>query len=141
MLTDIQPLEKRLAKIEKERTRVMDLFRMGLIDEKEVQGQLEPLNNQRHAIKLHIDDLKAAKGVWEISNSKIEEIIGDLTKEVRHADPKNKKRVIQTLFREIQIFPKEGSPWKRKLTINGVYLPLTGVFVASPTGFEPVLPA
>jgi hypothetical protein len=114
---------------------------MGLIDEMDVHIQLEPLNGQRQAIQLNIDDLKAAKGVWTVSNSEIEGIVGNLAKEVRHEEPKNKKRVIQTLFREILIFPKEGSPWRRKLTINGIYLPLTGVFMASPTGFEPVLPA
>ena len=52
-----------------------------------------------------------------------------------------KKRFFQALFKEIRIFPKEGRPWKRKLEIKGVYLPLTGVFVASPRGFEPLLPA
>ena len=139
--SDIQPLEKRLGKIEKERKRVMDLFRMGLIDEVEVHSQLGPLNDQRQAIQLNIDDLRAAKGVWAVSNSDIENIVGNLAKEVRHAEPKNKKRVIQTLFREILVFPKEGSPWRRKLTIKGIYLPLTGVFVASPRGFEPLLPA
>ena len=136
--TDIQPLEMQSAKIEKERKRAMDLFRMGLINEEEVQGQLEPLNDQRHAIQAHIDDLKASEGVWEVSDSYIDGIVGNLSKEVRNADPENKKRVIQTLFREILIFPKEGSPWRRKLTIKGIYLPLTGVFVASPRGFEPL---
>ena len=138
---DIQPLEKRLAKIEKERIRVKALFRMGLIDEKEVQDELEPLNDQRQVVRSHIDDLKASKGVLEISNSKIKETIDGLAKEVHLAGPKTKKRVIQALFHEILIFPKEGSPWRRRLTINGIYLPLTGVFLASPTGFEPVLPA
>jgi hypothetical protein len=56
-------------------------------------------------------------------------------------DLKIKKKVFQTLFREIRIFPKEGRRWKRILEIKGGYLSLNGVFVASPTGFEPVLPA
>jgi hypothetical protein len=67
-------------------------------------------------------------------------IIGNIDKEINLADPKIKKRVFQTLFREVRIFPKD-VPGKRRLEIKGVYLPLTGVIVASPTGFEPVLPA
>jgi len=59
---------------------------------------------------------------------------------VRHAGSKTKKRVIQTLFREILVFPKAGSPWRRKLTIKGVYLLLARVFMAFPKGFEPRLP-
>ena len=139
--TEIEPLEKRLVKIEKERERVMGLYRMGLINEDEVQDQLAPLNLQKQAIQSNVDDLRASEGAWQVSKAEIEKIIGSLAKELRHADPINKKRVIQTLFREIQIFPKEGTPWRRKLTIKGVYLPLTGLFVASPRGFEPLSPA
>jgi hypothetical protein len=138
---EVESLEKRLVKIERERKRVMDLFRMGLIDEKEVHDQLKPLNDQRHVIQLSIDEFKLANGAWNVSTSEIKEIVENLAKEVRHASQKNEKRVIQTLFREILIFPKEGSPWRRKLTVKGVYLPLTGVFVASPRGFEPLSPA
>ena len=82
--------------------------------------------------------LKASTGAWEVSSAEIKAIISNLAKEVDHADPKIKKRVFQTLFREVQIFPKEGCPWKRRLEIKGVYLPLTGVFVESPRGFEPL---
>jgi len=63
-----------------------------------------------------------------------------LLKRQKNADPKIKKRIVQTLFEEILISPKEGDPWETTLEIRGAYLLLTGVFVASPTGFEPVLP-
>ena len=120
---------------------ITEEYHMGLINEHEVQDQLEPLNLQKQAIQSNSDDLRASEGAWQVSRAEIEKIIGSLAKEVRHADPINKKRGIQTLFREIQIFPKEGAPWRRKLTIKGVYLPMTGVFVASPRGFEPLSPA
>jgi hypothetical protein len=139
--TDIQPLVKQMQKIEKERNRVMDLFRMGLIDEEEVNGQLLPLNDQRTAIQMKLDDLKATEGIWQVTDAEIKRIIEGLTDEIRNVEPKTKKRVIQTLFREILIFPKEGSPWRRNITVKGIYLPLTGLLVASPRGFEPLSPA
>ena len=114
---------------------------MSLIEDDEVQEQMKRLNYQRKQFQSGIDELKAAKGAWEISKSEIKAVIDNLSIEVNNADPKIKKRVFQTLFRDVRIFPKEGSPWKRILEIKGVYLPLTGLFVASPRGFEPLLPA
>ncbi len=139
--TDLSYIEKQLARIEKERQKVMNLYQMSLIDDNEVKEQLKPLNHHRERLQSRIDDLKGAEGIWQVSKSDIKAIIDNLSKELDHADPKIKKRVFQTLFREIRIFPKEGRPWKRILEIKGVYLPLTGVFVASPRGFEPLLPA
>ena len=138
---EISKFEKALARIEKEREKIINLYQMGLIEDDEVQEQMKRLNYQRKRFQGGIEELRAAEGAWDISSAKIKAVIDNLSKEVNHADPEIKKRVFQTLFREIMIFPKEGSPWKRILEIKSVYLPLTGVFVASPTGFEPVLPA
>ena len=74
-------------------------------------------------------------------DDEISEVLQNLEREVKHADPKIRKRVIQTLFKEAHIFPKEGAPWERLLEIKGVHVPLTRVNVASPRGFEPLLPA
>ena len=70
----------------------------------------------------------------------IEEVLAHLHDKLENAEPKIKKSLAQSLFRSISIAPKKGSPWERKLTINGSYLPLTGVMVASSRGFEPLLP-
>ena len=69
------------------------------------------------------------------------EVVDNFKEEINHADPKIKKMAIQTLFEEISISPKEGEPWERLLEIKGTCIPLTRLTVASPTGFEPVLPA
>jgi hypothetical protein len=68
-------------------------------------------------------------------------VLQNFKEEVNQSDPKVRKRVIQTLFEEMRIYPKEGNPWNRFLEIKGVYLPLTRLKMASPTGFEPVLSA
>jgi hypothetical protein len=69
------------------------------------------------------------------------EVIENLKEEVNHADPKIRKRAVQALFDEIRIYAKEGDPWQRLLEIKGACLPLTRVSMASPRGFEPLLPA
>jgi hypothetical protein len=75
-----------------------------------------------------------------IRDEDIKEVVRNLKSELNHADPKIRKRVIQTLFEEIKIHPKEGNPWSRMLEISGAYIPLTRLKMASPTRFELVLP-
>jgi hypothetical protein len=101
---------------------------------------LASLNEQKKAVKETLDATKAEAGLVEISDADIKRIIENLSDEASVPDPKRKRRLVQSLLEEVKIFPKEGSPWRRTLEIRGVYLPLTGVFVASPRGFEPLLP-
>ena len=61
-------------------------------------------------------------------------------KEINDADPKIRKRVVQTLLHEMKLHPKEGNPWNRRLEVSGAYIPLTRLKMASPTRFELVLP-
>jgi hypothetical protein len=136
----MKDLEARLHGIEGERNRIMGLYRRELIDEKDIERGLGDLNEQRYRVAAEIERIRAATGLTEVSDATLREVIGRLGEESRCADPKIKKRVVQTLFEEIRISPKEGHPWERTLEIRGVYLPLTGVFVASPRGFEPLLP-
>ncbi len=78
---------------------------------------------------------------WYLSRKDASVVIENLADKVRRADPKIKKRTVQVLLDEIRITPKKGAPWERMLEIKGVHVPLTRVVLASPTGFEPVLPA
>jgi hypothetical protein len=85
--------------------------------------------------------LKSAQGAFEVSDDDIRNAIENFTEEVSHADPKVRKSAVIALFQEVRIFPKEGAPWERILEIKGSCLPLTRLSVASPRGFEPLLPA
>jgi site-specific DNA recombinase len=136
----IDNLKSRLDSIQRERGRLLELYRRALIDDSDVEGELTLLNQQRDAVQAELNRIRDISGVTEVSDRMIAEVISRFSEEVRTADPQIKKRVVQTLFEEILISPKEGNPWERTLEIRGVYLPLTGVFVASPRGFEPLLP-
>ena len=136
----LEPIEKHFKQIKKERQRLIDLFRSGLIERDEVERELTILNEQKRAVIANMVAAKSSSGMVDISDDEIKRIIENLAEEIRKADSKRKKRIVQTLFEEIKIFPKKGDPWERTLEIRGVYLPLTGVFVASPRGFEPLLP-
>jgi hypothetical protein len=99
------------------------------------------LNEQKKSISEESENTKVARRAYEISDTNIKEVIKNFSKEVKKANPKIKKRAVHAPLEEIRIFPKYGSPWKRLLEIKWTCLPLTPVNEASPTGFEPVLPA
>ncbi len=138
---DIQPLEKNLAKIEKEQERLMNLYSRGLVEIEDIEPKLVSIKEQKKAIKENIKHQKASQGVFEVSDDDIRNAIENFAEEVSHANPKIRKSAVIALFQEIRIFPKEGESWQRILEIRRGCLPLTRVSVASPTGFEPVLPA
>ncbi len=138
---DIQPLEKSLAKIEKEQERLMDLYSRGLVEIEVVEPKLASIKEHKLAIKKNIEHQKASQGAFEVSDDDIRYVIENFKEQVSHADAKTRKSAVLALFQEICIFPKEGAPWERLLEIKGSCLPLTRVSVASPRGFEPLLPA
>jgi hypothetical protein len=136
-------LEKSLTKVQQQIDRAMKLYQLGTLDIADIEKQLVPLQEQKKVVSENIDRVRSAKGMGEVSNGQIISVLLHLGEEFRHADPKIRKRVAQTLFEEIRILPKQGTPWKweRLLEIKGVQLPLTRVNVVIPRGIEPRLPA
>ncbi len=137
----ILPLKKRLKQIEKERKRLMDLYRRGLMEMDEVEQELTGLNKTKKAVQDSIDEMHVQQGVAEVDDDTIRHVIGTLGEQVQNADPKIRRRVALNLFQELRIGPKTGSPWARNITAKGIYMPLTGIKMASPRGFEPLSPA
>ena len=139
--SEIPSMEKKLAQIDNQIRRVMKLYRLGTIDEDLIHVELVSLQEQRKAIADNLEKVKSVQGSMEVRDEDIMEVVDNFKEEINHADPKIKKRAVRALFEEIRIFPKQGEPWERLLEIKGACIPLTRLTVASPTGFEPVLPA
>ena len=137
----IQLLEKNPVKIEKQQQKYMDLYSRGLIEIEDIKPKLASIKDQKKTITEKIENQKAVQSAFEISDGDIRSVIENFSEKVSHANPKTKKRAIQALFQEVRIFPKKGEPWEKILEIKGSCLPFTLVFLASPRGFEPLLPA
>ncbi|MDY6868687.1 MAG: hypothetical protein SVT56_12455 [Chloroflexota bacterium] len=93
------------------------------------------------AVSKEIENQQSASKASVVSEDQIREAIDNFTERVDKADPQIKKRVVRTLFDEIRLSPKNGDPWERVFEIKGAGLPLTGVNLAYPRGFEPLSPA
>ena len=138
---ELRPLEKRLTDIERERKRLMDLYRRGLTEMDEVERELAELNTAKADVQARLTDLRAQQGVADVDDDTVRRTIETLGEMAQNADPKVRKQAVMTIFQDLRIGPKEGREGTRKITAKGIYLPLTGVFVASPRGFEPLSPA
>ena len=92
------------------------------------------MQEQKRVLFEGLNEAKAIQQGLEVSADDIVQVIENFREEVKNADPKIRKRAVQTLFDEIRIHPKEGNPWKRFLEVRGTKVPLTGVNVASPRG-------
>ena len=139
--SEIQVLEKRLAGLNRTIKRVMKLYRLETIDADEVEQELVELQEQKRSINEQLDEARSLQASVGISDEAVLEAIDKFREYVFSADPEIKKRAVQTLFDEIRIHPKEGTPWSRYIEFKGVQLPLTRVNLASPRGFEPLSPA
>jgi site-specific DNA recombinase len=138
--SEIKTLEREVAQLDQRIKRVMMLYGLGTIDEREIQTEMQHLQHRKSNLSERLEEARAVQRGLEVSAEEILEVIEKFREEVRHADATTKKRVIQTLLEEIRIHPKNGNPWERIIEVRGIHIPLTRVNVASPTGFEPVLP-
>jgi chromosome segregation ATPase len=133
--SEIKHFERRLAQVDNDIRKVMKLYRLDAIDEREIEIEMQGLQEQKQVISASITEVRAVQMRFEVSADDIVQVIENFREEVRNADPKIRKRAVQTLFDEIRIYSKEGNPWKRFLEVKGTKVPLTGVNVASPRGF------
>ena len=128
--SEIQTLEKRLEGVNRSIKRVMKLYRLETIDTNEVEQELVELQDQKRSINEELDEARSLQANVGVTDEAILEAIEKFREYVFSADPEIRKRAIQTLFTEIRIHPKEGTPWSRYIVqggckvncVNGRYL-------------------
>ncbi len=136
-----EDLKVRMKRVQQEIDKFIDLYRDDILDRDDLRRRTTSLKEQKQLIENRLQEIIKSESASQVSKEKILTVIESLREELHMADPATRKRVIHQLFERIEVFPKEGEVGKRKLVIKGSNLPLTRVYVASPTGFEPVLPA
>ena len=138
---DLSQYDKNLKRLDIKKERLLNLYKNGLVDIEEIKPEVDEIKKQTDEIIKERSRLGLQSDVAEVSDEEIRATIEQFAERVENADPETRKRAVQTLFDEIRISPKVGTPWERNIEIKGVCLPLTGINVASPRGFEPLSPA
>ena len=96
----IKVLEKEIAKIEKQKSRFMDLYGLGSFTPEEIQSKIVPLNEQQKKIEDEIDSLTDDKSVSEEDTIKILNKWDDV---IKHGSFDQIRTLINALIAKIEI--------------------------------------
>lgn len=88
-------LQRELAKIEKQRSRLIDLYSMGQFDAAELTAKIEPLTKSANAIREQLSE--------ERSLDEMEIVIASISDALEHGDPVQIRQLIDALIDHIEI--------------------------------------
>lgn len=104
----INTLQKSLENKDKEKQTILDLYRKGLLEQKDVEIQLKKIADEKIVLNEQIQALKDAVSLVDDTQKAIEQTINllDLLKEKieKGVDFKTKREVIELLVKEITVF-------------------------------------
>jgi site-specific DNA recombinase len=140
---------KRIGEIGKEIERLMTLFSRGKIKAEIIEAAIEPLQKEKGGLEGRAKDLSEMEKVLDIKIGEFssERIRAELQRFEELANDDNiieMRNMVRDFIYQIKLFPKEqptAKKWQRCVEIQSFIRTLTMTKVASPTGFEPVLPA
>jgi site-specific DNA recombinase len=139
---------KRHDEIDRQIGNLMRLYSRGKIQAAIIEKSIEPLQKEKEEIEARSDELNQLDQILELKVEQYsdESIRGQLQRfeEMLNEDNLHEMRnMVRDFIHRIEIFPKEipgAKKWKRRIHINGYVRALTMINVASPRGFEPLLP-
>lgn len=95
----IKPLQKELSKIEKQRSRLIDLYALGSFSPEELNAKIEPLNASKKAIEEQLASLSTQRRSMDEMKTIVDSIGGILDA----GEPVHIRRLIETLVDRVEI--------------------------------------
>ena len=97
----VKLINKQIAKIEKQKSRLIDLFSMQLIEVDELKSKAEPLDEEKNRLLQEIDALKSNEA--ELSESDAKEILSTFAELIDDSTQEEKRQIILSLISKIVI--------------------------------------
>ena len=127
----------------------MELFSRGKIKAELIENQITPLQLEKEELESKIIDITQINAVLDIkvdgfSNESIRHHLEKFEEMLNDDNLIEMRSLMRDFIKKISLDPKEdpkAKKWKRHVHIDSYVRALTMIKVASPTGFEPVLPA
>ena len=94
---NVTTLQRELAKIEKQRSRLIDLYSLGNFDASELTSKIEPLTKTIHALEEQI----ASSG--KRTMNEMQTVINSISDALDHGDPVQIRQLIDALIDHIEI--------------------------------------
>jgi CHAD domain-containing protein len=129
--------------------KLMELFVRGKIKSEIIEKSIEPLQKEKEEIQVQIKDLTQIDQVLEIkvdefSSESIRHQLERFEEMLSDQNIHEMRSMVRDFIYKIELFPKENpksKKWKRRIHIQSYVRALTMIMLASPRGFEPLLPA
>jgi site-specific DNA recombinase len=148
-LSDQVKHKKRIEELNSQINKLMSLFSRGKINTELIENQIAPLQEELGELKAKVIDISQ---INEVLNVKIDEYTSESIQqqlekfeEMLNEDNMIEMRnLVRDFIYKITLYPKndpKSKKWSRCVQIESYIRALTMIKVASPTGFEPVLPA
>lgn len=139
---------KRLAEIDSQIAKLMTLFSKGRIKDEIIESQIEPLQKEKEELEIRSAEFSMGNAiidakVSEYSSESIKEQLERFEEMLNENNVIEMRAMVRDFIKKIVLYPKENpveKKWKRRIHIESYVRALTMIIVASPTGFEPVLP-
>ena len=139
----------RIDEIDRQIGNLMSLYSRGKIKAELIEKSIEPLQKEKDEIRARLSESAQYDKILEL---KVEEFSSESIKnqlerfeEILNEDNVHEMRnMVRDFIYRIDIYPKEvlgAKKWKRRIHIQGYVRALTMMKMASPRGFEPLLPA
>jgi len=148
-LSDQVKHKKRIEELNSQIANLMTLFSRGKIKAELIENQIAPLQEELEELEAKVIDISQ---INEVLNVKIDEYTSESIQqqlekfeEMLNEDNMVKMRnLVRDFIYKVTLYPKndpKSKKWSRCVQIESYIRALTMIKVASPTGFEPVLPA
>ena len=140
--------QKNITDIKKKIDKIMDLYMDGKIDKLILESKLVPLQEEEKELEVRALDLSQVNLVLnaklsEFAAGNIAEQLDRFETMLNDDNEPEMRLLVRDFIRKITIGPKEepkSKKWKRRVHIESYVRALTMILVASPRGFEPLLP-
>jgi hypothetical protein len=138
-----------LADLEDQIERLMSLFARGEIKPEIIEKSIKPFQLEKEDLEAKSKDLSDINEILEVrvedfSNDAIKQQLERFEEIVTEDNLNELRNLVRDFIYKIELFPKEepnAKKWKRRVSIQGYIRALTMILLASPRGFEPLLPA
>ena len=147
-MTERKQHSNRLVEIDSQIKNLMQLFSRGKIKAEIIENQIEALQKEQEDLEIISADLSHVNAILnaklsDFSNESITEQLKRFEEMLNEDNVTEMRAMVRDFIHKILIFPKEtvyGKKWKRRVQIKSFVRALTMILMASPRGFEPLLP-
>ncbi len=140
VIHDAERLQRELDSIDQQLQKALELYSKNILDEGQLAALNTRLRQRRSALQRQLDapSPPSLPLNFHVSADRLRAFLNAMETWMRDGDIVKRKMLLREVYHTIQLWPKVGKPWTRKILVSANVAALTRSFVVAPTGFEPV---